>query len=261
MFQITKSYLKFLYNSKNQHGVHSPFVFNLVTKCFYDRTNYQEYKVLKLYRNLLLENQSNSDVTEFGAGSKTFRSNIKLLKLIAKTAGISSKRAKLLFRLVQYFKPNTVLEIGTSLGLGTAALFLGNEKAKITTLEGCTKTLAYAKKLFRISNFKLPKVNFINTEFSAYLKTINQNSATIDLIYFDGNHSQKATLNYFEHLLPTTTNNSVWIFDDIHSNSEMENAWKIIKNHPKVSLTIDTFAWGLVFFRSEQEKQHFVIRV
>jgi len=80
------------------------------------------------------------------------------------------------------------------------------------------------------------------------------------LIYFDGNHSKQATLDYFELLLPTITNDSVWIFDDIHWSTGMEEAWEIIKSHPKVKVTIDTFQWGIVFFRSEQEKEHFTIR-
>ena len=41
----------------------------------------------------------------------------------------------------------------------------------------------------------------------------------------------------------------------------MTEAWNIIKQNPKVILTIDTFFWGIVFFRTEQEKQHFNIRV
>jgi predicted O-methyltransferase YrrM len=82
-----------------------------------------------------------------------------------------------------------------------------------------------------------------------------------DLIYFDGNHSQQATLQYFEDLLPTITNHSVWIFDDIHWSTDMEATWEVIKKHPKVTVTIDTFYWGFVFFRFEQVKEHFVIRV
>ena len=35
MLQQIKTYLKFILHSKNEHGVHSPFVFDLVTKCFY----------------------------------------------------------------------------------------------------------------------------------------------------------------------------------------------------------------------------------
>ncbi|HEX9151561.1 MAG TPA: class I SAM-dependent methyltransferase, partial [Flavobacterium sp.] len=90
---------------------------------------------------------------------------------------------------------------------------------------------------------------------------LEQAKQTQSLIYFDGNHSKIATLNYFELLLPTITNESVWIFDDIHWSSAMEEAWEIIKKHPKVTVTIDTFQWGLVFFRREQEKEHFVIRI
>ena len=87
-----------------------------------------------------------------------------------------------------------------------------------------------------------------------YLKNYN-------LIYFDGNHSKEATLAYFEQLLPTINNETLWIFDDIHWSSAMEEAWEQIKEHPKVRVTIDTFQWGLVFFREEQAKEHFTIRL
>jgi predicted O-methyltransferase YrrM len=263
MKNIIKSYLKFLWKSKNEHGVHSPFVFDLVTKCFYDKTIYSEYSILKNYRKSLLENKNFIEVTDFGAGSRVFKSNKRQVSKIAKTAGISSKRAELLFRIVRYFQPNQILEIGTSLGLATSALSLGNPKSDITSLEGCSKTLNQCQLQLQSRNFgiNIKNVKLTNTEFSSYLKSENLKSTICNLIYFDGNHSKTATLEYFELLLPTITNDSVWIFDDIHWSSEMENAWQIIKNHPKVKVTIDTFQWGIVFFRTEQEKEHFVIRV
>jgi len=259
MLQIIKSYLNFLWNSKNQHGVHSPFVFDLVTKCFYDKKNYPEYSILKNYRNSLLQNKNTIEVTDFGAGSRVFKSNTRAINQIAKNAGISPKRAELLFRIVNYFQPNTILEIGTSLGLATSALSLGNSKSKIISLEGCPNTMAIAKNQCQLQN--LNNIEFINTKFEDFLKNPKPETRNPKLIYFDGNHSKKATLEYFELLLPTTTNDSVWIFDDIHWSKDMEDAWEIIKNHPKVTITIDTFQWGIVFFRIEQEKEHFVIRV
>lgn len=270
MLHIIKSYINFLWYSKNQHGVHSPFVYDLVTKCFYDKTQYPEYKVLKNYRKSLLANKNFIEVTDFGAGSRVFKSNKRQISKIAKNAGISKKRAKLLFRITQYFKPDTsaslstsILEIGTSLGLATSALSLGNPNAKITTLEGCPNTIHQSQLQFQKFNFK--NVECINTEFKQYLnnfklQTSNFKHQIFDLIYFDGNHSKKATLEYFELLLPTITNDSVWIFDDIHWSKDMEEAWETIKNHPKVTVTIDTFQWGIVFFRTEQAKEHFVIR-
>lgn len=258
LFQI-KSYLKFLWQSKNEHGVHSPFVFDLVTKCFYDKESKPAYKVLKEYRNSLLENTNTIEVTDFGAGSKVFKSNARQISKIAKTAGISQKRAELLFKITDYFQPSSILEIGTSLGLATSALALGAEKAKILTLEGCPNTMEIAKN--QLQKFNINTVECITSEFSSYLATSHFQLPTSNLIYFDGNHSKTATLDYFELLLPTITNESVWIFDDIHWSTGMEEAWGIIKSHSKVIVTIDTFQWGLVFFRREQEKEHFVIRV
>lgn len=265
-FQI-KSYVKFLWHSKNEHAVHSPFVFNLITKCFYDREKKpdpsdseqaKQYQVLKEYRKSLLENKSTIEVTDFGVGSTVFKSNTRQVSMIAKKAGISPKRAELLFRIATYFQPATVLEIGTSLGLATVALALGNKKSKVTTLEGCPNTMSIAKN--QLQKFNINNVELVRTEFSSYFSTSNFQPLTFNLIFFDGNHSKKATLDYFELLLPTISNDSLWIFDDIHWSLEMEQAWEIIKTHPKVTVTMDTFQWGLVFFRKEQPKEHFVIR-
>jgi predicted O-methyltransferase YrrM len=246
--------------------VHSPFVFDLVTKCFYDKKKYPEYEVLKSYRKSLLNNHTIIEVTDFGAGSRVFKSNQRKVSAIAKNAGISPKRAELLFRIVRYFQPENILEIGTSLGLATAALSLGKTsrslKTKIITLEGCPNTLNHCKSQFQSqnSNFNIENIKFINTEFSSYLETATGN-CDWKLILFDGNHSKKATLEYFEILVPSISNDSVWIFDDIHWSKDMEEAWEFIKNHPKVTATIDTFQWGIVFFRKEQAKEHFTIRV
>jgi hypothetical protein len=180
------SYLKFLFHSKNEHGVHSPFVFDLVTKCFYDKTKFPEYSLLKN----------------------------------------NPKRARLLFRIIRYFKPKTILEIRNPTELDTNIF-----SSEIISFEEFQKN-----KLFN-------------------------NDKTFDFIYFNQNESQKTTLAYFELLLPTITNNAVWIINDIHKSTEKENTWDIIKKHPKVKVTIDTFHFGMVFFRAEQEKEHFVIRV
>ncbi|WP_417940004.1 O-methyltransferase [Flavobacterium sp. RS13.1] len=257
LFQI-KSYLKFLWHSKNEHAVHSPFVFNLLTKCFYDKKTKPEYAILKKYRKSLLENKNFIEVSDFGAGSRVFKSNRRQISKIAQTAGISPKRAELLFRVTNYFQPATILEIGTSLGLATSALALGNPKAKVVTIEGCPNTANVAQN--QLAEFDCNNIKNVIAEFESFFISENIQATNYNLIYFDGNHSKKATLAYFELLLPTTDNDSVWILDDIHWSEDMEEAWEMIKNHPQVKVTIDTFQWGFVFFRREQEKEHFIIR-
>ncbi|MGB1270237.1 MAG: O-methyltransferase [Flavobacteriaceae bacterium] len=255
MFQVI-AYFKFLFASTNEHGVHSPFVYDLITKCFYNKSELPVYKKLQLYRAGLLTNKNTISVTDFGAGSRRFKSAEREISAIAKTAGITPKRAKLLARLAGYFKFNSVLELGTSLGLASSAIAFTAPKTKITTLEGCPETAAIAKAQFETHH--LHNITPIVTDFSEYL---NSNTQAFDLVYFDGNHQKEATLSYFNTLVQQATNDTVFIFDDIHWSKDMEDAWTELKNHPKVTITIDTFYWGFVFFRTENKhKEHFIIR-
>lgn len=256
-FQI-KAYLQFLFRSQNQHGLHSPFVYELVTKCFYDKKDHKGYHLIKNYRNDLLANKNRITVTDFGAGSRVFRSNERPVFSIAKNAGITLHQAKLLYRLTNYLKIDKALELGTSLGIASAAIG-ANERTELTTIEGCPETANIARKQFE--KYQLNNITLRVNEFEPELDRLVQENQKFDLIYFDGNHQKQATLNYFEKLLPASHNDSVFIFDDIHWSAGMEAAWKEIKRHPKVQVTIDTFQWGLVFFRQEQVKQHFRIRL
>ncbi len=255
MFQII-AYFNFLLKSTNEHGVHSPFVYDLITKCFYNKKKLPVYKLLNTYRKELLQNSNSINVTDFGAGSRVFKSNTRKIADIAKNAGISKKRARLLLRLTTYFKPNTVLELGTSLGMATTAIALGNLNTTITTVEGCPKTHDFSKQQFK--QHQLKNICALNNDFDSYFKS---NTEYFDLVYFDGNHQKKATLNYFYSLIEQAQNDTVFIFDDIHWSKEMQEAWEEIKKHKKVKITIDTFYWGFVFFREEtKHKEHFIIR-
>ena len=256
MFQIIQ-YIKFLFTSTNEHGVHSPFIYDLVTKCFYDKTNYDAYKKLSTYRKRLLENQSSVQITDYGSGSRVFKSNTRAVNEIAKTSGTPLKRAQLLYRLSKYFEFKHTLELGTSLGIATQALALGHPENNIISIEGCSNILEVAHQ--SISSFNIENVELKTGTFEKVIPELSQDS--YDLIFFDGNHNKTATLNYFNLLLEHSHNDSVFIFDDIHWSKDMLDAWDIIKSHPKVTVTIDTFFWGFVFFRKEQVKENFIIRL
>ncbi|ARV05967.1 methyltransferase [Polaribacter sp. SA4-10] len=258
MLNITIEYLTFLLKSTNQHGVHSPFSYKLITKCLYKKTTSSLWGKFKEIKQQLLDNKETVKVTDFGSGSKIFKNDERQISKIAKVAGISNKKAKLLIRLVDYFQPKNALEIGTSLGLSTSAIKLGNPNCKIVTLEGCPETSNVAQNLFKKNNFK--NIQVISGEFKNTVPQSVKNEQ-FDFIYFDGNHNKKSTLEYFNSCLETINNDAIWIFDDIYWNSEMKEAWKEIKAHPKVTVTIDIFHWGIVFFRKEQAKEHFKIRV
>jgi hypothetical protein len=89
--------------------VHSPFVFDLVQNCFYDKTNYSEYSDLEKCRNALLQNKITVEVTDFGAGLRVFKSNTRAINQIAKNAGISVERTRLLNQTLYYSQPKSIL--------------------------------------------------------------------------------------------------------------------------------------------------------
>ncbi|MFK5981319.1 MAG: class I SAM-dependent methyltransferase [Flavobacteriaceae bacterium] len=257
MWYQIKSYFSFLLKSKNQHGIHSPFVYDLVTNCFYDKSLYSEYDKITEFRNNVFQENKEIEITDFGAGSRVFKSNKRKVSAIAKNAGITLKRQRLLFRLIRYFNSENILELGTSLGLGASAMSFTNPSNNIKTVEGCPNTSKTAQVFF--DEFNLKNINLHSETFEEFF---NKNPSDVyDLIYVDGNHNKKSTIQYFKILLERVNNNTVIIFDDIYWSSEMTEAWQQIIQHPKISVSIDTFYWGIVFFRKEQEKEHFTIRL
>lgn len=237
--------------------MHSPFLFAYLTKGLRNSTQVDLKKVTKL-RKELSRNPKEIQVTDFGAGSRIFKNHKRVVSKIAATAGISKKRGKLLSKTTNYFQPERILEIGTSLGIATAYMAAGAPKATITTLEGCTATANIAKENFQ--KLGLNKIEMIVGEFDQSLDQILQGKP-YDMIFFDGNHQKEATIGYFKKCLDIAHEQSIFIFDDIHWSKGMEVAWEEIKSHKKVSMSVDTYKWGLVFFSKGREKQHFTIRI
>lgn len=257
MIHQAKSFIKFIRLSKNKHGVHSPFVYGLVTRCFNEKKKYPEYGILKSYRKALSKDSSLIKMKDFGQGSRVFKGISREVSEIAKVAGMTKKRQKLLFRLGAYFECENILEFGTSLGSGAIALALSNQYASVHTVEGCPETLQKAEEYFKKFNLKN-----ITTHQKTFLEFLSDDtSKKYDLIFVDGDHNGERTLSYFRSLLGHVHNGSLIIFDDIYWSESMTATWQKIIAHEKVTVSIDTFQWGFVFFRKEQPKQHFVIRI
>ena len=257
MWHSILAYSKYLSKAKTKFSVHSPFVYEFITKAFETPLASICSLNLKLYRNELLSSSKQITVSDFGAGSKIFKSNRRKVKAIAKYAGLSKTKAELLQKIVTFFQPSTILEVGTSLGIGTAALHFSSSDSKITSIEGCPETASVAKEMFH--KYKMHNINLIVGEFSEVLSELFKKN-TFDLIFFDGNHQKEATIEYFESCLQSTHNDTLLIFDDIHWSKGMEEAWLHIQKSSEAKVSIDLFHFGLVFFRKEQIKQDFILR-
>lgn len=259
--QLAIKFLTYQVSASNGkgHGIHSPFVYDLVTKVFNNKNNYAEFEEIEFLRKQLMQNKTVQDVEDFGAGSVKGFAKKRTVQQIASSSLKPKKYAQLLYKLVNYFQPKTILELGTSLGVTTSYLAKANKEAQLITLEGSDAIGAIAKENF--VQLQLQNMHQITGNFDETLDAAIDKLSTIDFAFIDGNHRKEPTLRYFEQLLKYSNQNSLFVFDDIHWSRDMEEAWTAIKNHPSVTLSIDLFYIGLVFFRKEQkEKQHFTIR-
>ena len=260
-FQLSKKYLHYLLTAKNGrgHGVHSPFVFDFIIHVLNDKKKYDCYDSIESLRNHLLSDNTTIEVEDFGAGSATLPFKNRVVKDIASSSLKSKKYAQLLFRISKYYGAKTILELGTSFGITTCYLASANSNSKIFTFEG-------SKNIAKIAENNFEKLGLKNIEMMVgdFRQTIPENKEklpVIDLLFVDGNHRKEATLEYFNFFLSKAANNSIFIFDDIHWSEGMEEAWKEIQSHEAVTLTIDLFFIGLVFFSKDFiVKQHFTIR-
>lgn len=252
------AYWRFLLQSTNEHGVHSPFVFSWITRCLYDRKAYPAYSQLKTYASELNSSADWIDVVDCGAGSRVFAQSRRKVSSMAKSAGSTAFRSQLLYRCAAYFEPECILELGTSLGKGTLALALGAPKARILSLEGCPNTAAFSRQ--KLENY--PNITIRQTSFDDFFanKDAFPPLPGNSLVFIDGHHQGEALLRYCRQLLPFVTEDTVWILDDIHWSKDMETAWETLKTWNEIPVTVDTYRWGFVFFRYGQAEEHFVVR-
>lgn len=251
-------FITYIFRSKGIHTIHSPFVYQLMDNVFKDKKKYPEYNIIELARQNFLQNVSLIEVEDFGTGGiKEKKYTIKICN-ICKNSSKNKKYGRLLFRIARYYNPETIVEFGTSLGLSTMYLSMGNKNGKVITIEGAKEIHSEALNLFTKNN--ILNVNAINTDFDKIISQDKFRFKNIDLVFLDGNHQKEATIRYFEYFMKLSNNNTVIILDDIHWSEGMEEAWNYIKILPSVTLTIDIFAMGLVFFRKELSKQDLVLR-
>lgn len=197
-------------------------------------------------------------VTDLGAGSMVNNSGNRTIASICRNTSKSKKLALLLHRIVKKYKPDTVLELGTSLGISTAYLATGNPSAKIITCEGSESIAATARKNFNY--LELSTIEIREGNFDDIIPTLLKSIRTIDFVFIDGNHREEPTLRYFNWLTELSNTETIMVFDDIHWSAGMDRAWEKIKSDPRVRMTIDLFFVGIVLFREEfKVKQDFII--
>lgn len=244
-------------------GIHSPYLFYLVRYLMYDQNRFYCWQSIEHVRHLRLADKTIVEVEDFGTGKN--QPSHRSIAYIAKNSLERAQIGQLLFRLIAYIghqtkRPLRCVELGTSLGITTAYMALPSSKNHIVTYEGSGAIAQVAQQNWKqlgIQNIELVIGNIDNT----FLQHDQTNSRTIDILYIDANHTKEATLRYFRHALPSLTENSICIFDDIYFSPEMQQAWKEICQMPMVTSTMNLYHVGIVFFNHQYLHKNYKLRL
>ena len=257
-FSFFFRWLDFFFKAQTKHDVHSPFVSEFIEEVIENERTYYTFLIVETLRKKLLRNNSKVKITDYGAGSMINKKPQRSILNLTKYAAISPQLGRILFNIVRIHKPKTMLELGTSLGISTLYQAGAAPNAKFITIEGCPETALVAQN--NLNSLGMHKIELQTGIFTEKLPNALQQLKRLDYLYIDGDHRSENTLKYFETCLPLAHEGSLFVIADIHWSKDMEVAWAQLKQHPEVSVSIDLFHFGLLFFRkTTQYKSDFSI--
>jgi len=227
LFKIS-AYLRFLIGSHNQYGIHSPFVYDFITKCLYNRATKSEFQRLQNYltERYLLENLT-----------------------------LSTEQTKLLIQIIGYFNPDWLLNFSREKGFIAKALSLNN-KQEVFQIDGYCTSKTDAPNLIKTGYDE-----FLSVSEEYHRTFLSLHKKPFCLVFLNENHLQKGLKECLETTLGAFSTRSIFIIKGVHNSKEKEALWEKIKTIEQVSVTVDLFFWGIIFLRKGQAKQHFKIRV
>lgn len=256
-FSIGLKYLHYLIFSQSRkgHGIHSPFVFKLVSCVFRNKTGRDVVLMIEKIREMNLSDKRIIPVIDLGAGSTRMKSNLRKVSDIASHSAVPKKYGILLMNLAGEYGVENIIEFGTSLGISTLYMAKGSPGTMVYTMEGCPETSEVARENFSIAGAE--NINLLTGVFDDLLTDLKFRPG---MVFIDGDHRRESVVRYFRKMSGLSHNDTVIVIDDIHHSKEMEEAWDEIKRDEKVSFTVDIFRMGIVFFRKGMSRYNYVIR-
>lgn len=256
---MLKEYLSYRLRAVGRHAVHSPFVYAFFDEVIRDKNRFPEFDQIDALRSALLKNDTHLPVLDLGAGSHSNNNQFRSIQSITAHAGRNRYWGEFLFRLIHFCRPHRILELGTSMGIGTSYMALAAPSAKLVTIEGSPAIAEQATHNF--NSLGLTNIEQVVGNFDQVLPEVLREQGPFDFIFVDGNHREEPTWNYFLQGLNAVTQDGCMLFDDIHWSPGMARAWHKIKSATEVTLSIDLFYFGLAFLSNDfKEKQDFILK-
>lgn len=242
---------------RSGHGIHSPFLYNFISGL---RNNPPPsvVKEIELVRREMLKTDESLTVTDLGSGSRKMRGSIRRISDIARISSVRRHYGRVLYSLAAMAGGRPVIELGTSIGIGTLYLAKAATSSTVYTMEGCEATAAVAERNFARSGCS--NTRLLTGDITELLPSLLEQTGPPGVVFVDANHTGEALLQYFEVLISAVDEESVLVLDDIHLSRGMEKAWLKILGSDRITLSVDLLQMGILFFRSGVRRQDFVVK-
>ncbi|MEO6190286.1 MAG: class I SAM-dependent methyltransferase [Saprospiraceae bacterium] len=250
MFGKIRSLIEYYLKSDTIYRLHAPSFYNLAQTVFEKKDYYYDFDIL---HNIYYEVINNKDCIHPNPFADQRNQSHKSIGDFALRALHNPKELQKLYKLVRWFKPKSILELGGCMGVSSLCLRLASYNAEIISIEGNEQFVEVAKN--NSQNQILKPIKFIHSLFEPALETLLDKK--FDMVILDGDHSYDATITLINKLLPLLEENSMILMDDIHWSSGMYKAWKEIKRNKRFSSSLEALRWGLLFTNKSLTPIHY----
>ena len=251
---MLSQYIVYRLKARGVRKVHSPFLYAFYQEVMSFKGDPTTKRIDK-HLDDIRQSSEPIQISGFGAGSRK-RKTPNTIGQVAKRSGTSKRWGRFLYKLAQRSQ-GPVIELGTNLGIGTAYLASGTNHM-VYTVEGCSNLSTFAKD--SLTRLELTNVDFL----TAAIQDINWydvlKGKSPGLVYIDADHTFDATVAFYSIFKNLINDQSVIVIDDINWSDEMRNAWQEIVKDDKITLSVDLFFKGLLFFDPALSKQNIILK-
>lgn len=159
----------------------------------------------------------------------------------------STRLDRLMFRMVNYFAAKSVLEIGAKSGIGV--LYLTAPSSEIVYQSACCKINSSIQEY--IADHWERNVSFHSDLGVTQEK---QDCIVIDMRGLDNNWT-----DIYEYVADLIHEESFVILKNIRTNKEANSLWKQFRANDKVSVSLDLYNIGILFFNPKLYRRNYII--
>lgn len=204
------------------------------------------FAVIESHREAVMAQGGVVHFRDFGAGSpeaalsqEAMHEGVEVEKPIQDLCrtGLKEEWAHYLYALVKMLRPQTVLELGTCCGFSSSYMAKACRECAIHTIEGAAPVADIAR-----SNHAALQCDHITVHvgrFTDVLPDLLPKIAPINMVFIDGHHDERATLEYDAMIRPHMNPNGILLYDDIGWSEGMHLAWEQIKRLPHTEMMED----------------------